>query len=100
MGKTDKKVTLAEHLDEVISKHAIIINGRQVILKVTQEEAGEFGLMFLRGIFSFFLGLDEVRLLRQGNHAKSPAGDYGLMEQTLDEEQFEDEKEDKEDFVN
>jgi hypothetical protein len=93
-----RKLTLAEYLEGVISDHAVI-NGQRVVLDVTDDEAREFGLMFIRGLCGFFLGLDDARRLRQVEQDAETANDYHLINQVMDDEQYDDD-EDKEDFVN
>jgi hypothetical protein len=66
MSQTHKQ-KLADYLDGFVADHSMPHDGEQLVLDITPQEAQELGVSFLRVICGWALGLDQVRILREGD---------------------------------
>jgi hypothetical protein len=75
---------LKEFLEGFVDEHALA-DGDELLLDVTEEEARDLGLFFIRGICGWMHGLDRVRR-RQLSSAENRVTDAGTHDEDVDGE--------------
>jgi hypothetical protein len=74
---------LKEFLEGFVDEHALA-DGDELLLDVTEEEARDLGLFFIRGICGWMHGLERVRRRRQLSGRESPTGEAVMHMQEAD----------------
>ena len=70
---------LKEFLEGFVDEHALA-DGDELLLDVTEEEARDLGLFFIRGICGWMHGLDRVRRRRQLSGRENPTCEAVMQE--------------------
>ena len=75
---------LKEFLEGFVDEHALA-DGDELLLDVTEEEARDLGLFFIRGICGWMHGLDRVRR-RQLAGPEGRVDDAGTQDEEVEDE--------------
>jgi hypothetical protein len=90
---------LKEFLEGFVDEHALA-DGDELLLDVTEEEARDLGLFFIRGICGWMHGLDRVRRRRQLTGRESQIGGAVTQEAERADEATDDEADAEDALVN